>query len=153
MDDPKAVPAEERRQARQRVVAQVLVVDRVVLERLDQVAEIVRLRDEHPLAADEASNRLDHLVHVRNVCEDVCGRHHPRLTVFSQDGVDGAGAEERLQGRDPALACARPGVSRLDAEHAVSCVLKVREQRAVVGADVEDEIVGFAAGSALGPRR
>ena len=50
-------------------------------------------------------------------------------------------AEIALDGRDAAAVGDVADIGRLDAEDAVAAVLEVRQQRAVVGADIDDEIV------------
>ena len=50
-------------------------------------------------------------------------------------------AEIALDGRDAALVGDVADIGRLDAEHAVAAVLEVRQQRAVVRADIDHEIV------------
>ena len=50
-------------------------------------------------------------------------------------------AEIALQGRDAAAVGDLGHVGRLDAENAVAAVLEVRDQRAVIGADVDHQII------------
>ena len=49
--------------------------------------------------------------------------------------------EIALDGRDAALVGDLADVGRLDAEDAMPAVLEVRDQRAVIGADIDNEIV------------
>ena len=50
-------------------------------------------------------------------------------------------AEIALERRDALAVGDVADVGRLDAEHAMAAILEVRQQRAVVGADIDDEVV------------
>ena len=117
-------------------------VDRVVLELLDQVEEVVRLRDERAVVADQrrdAAQLGEEVVHVR---EHVGAGHDRCRTVLGAHLLRDLLREERLHRRHVVLDRDLRDVGRLDAEHAHAFLLEALEQRPVVRADVDREVVG-----------
>ena len=114
-----------------------LVVDGVVLQRLDQRQQVVRLRDEDPIVVQHRQDRFDDLVDVLDVREHVGRRDDLRAPVLLDDLRGGLRPEERVDGRDAALHRDLEGVGRLDAAHAVAALVEIRQQRAVVRPDVD----------------
>jgi hypothetical protein len=64
-----------------------------------------------------------------------------RRAVFFIDLAGHLGAEIALERRNAARIGDVADIGRLDAEHAVAALLKIRQQRAVIGTDIDHEIV------------
>jgi hypothetical protein len=128
-------------EAVERVIAQVLMVDGVVLQPVEQTDEIVRLRDEHAVRADEIENALDDRMNVLDMGEAVRRRHDARGPVPALHLGRHRRSEIARERRDATVARDLTDLGRLDAEDAVAAVLEVREQRAIVGADIDNEII------------
>jgi hypothetical protein len=75
VDDLQTVHIKQVLQALQRVVAQVFVINRVVLQRFNQPNEIVRLGNEHAVVVHQMQNEVDDLMDVLYVGEHVRRRH------------------------------------------------------------------------------
>ena len=78
VDHLETVHLQQVLQAVQRVVAEVLVVDGVVLQRLEQGDQVVRLRDEDAVVIQEMKDAVEDVVDVLHVREDVGGRDDRR---------------------------------------------------------------------------
>ena len=60
-------------EACQRIVAQVLVIDGVVLQRVEQADEVMRFGDEHAVGSQHLDDAVDDRVHVLDMGEAVGG--------------------------------------------------------------------------------
>ena len=129
------------REAADRIVAQMLVIDRVVLQVVEQPDQIVRFRDEHAVGRQHLDDALDDRVHVLDMREAVGRGDDLGGAVLVLHLARDLLGEVALDRRDAALVGDLGDVGRLDAENAVAALLEVRDQRAVVRADVDDEIV------------
>ena len=106
--------------------------------------EVMRFRDEHAVGAEHFDDAVDDGVHVLDMGEAVGRGDDARRAVLA------LAPRARRRCRNSAgwsgcrgsLAILRD-IGRLDAENAVAALLEIRDQRAVVGADVDDEIVGL----------
>ena len=117
-----------------------LVVDRVVLQLLEQVDEVVRLRDERAVVADhpsDAAQLREEVVHVR---EHVRPGHDGDRTVLCDHSLRDVLVEELLDRRHALVDGDLGDVGRLDPEHAQSLLLESLQQRAVVRAEVDGEV-------------
>jgi len=79
-------------------------------------------------------------MHVLDVGEAVGGGDQCGRAVLALDLAGDLGTEIALEGGNTAPVGDGADVGRLDAEHAVAAALEVRQQRAVVRADVDDEV-------------
>ena len=153
MEHFEIVHFEQMLDARQRVVAQMLVIDGVVLQRVEQADEVMQLGNERAAGLEHIDNAVDDRVHVLDMGKAVRRGDDAGRPVLAPDLACDGGAEITLDGRDAALVGDVADVGRLDAQHAMAAVLEVRQQRAVVGADIDNQIVfaetqhrgGFAA--------
>ena len=94
-----------------------------------------------PSVAKHRDNAVDDRVHVLDVGKTVRRRDHARGAVLARNLARGLDAEIALDGGDAAAVGDVADVGRLDAEHAVSRRLEIRQQRPVIGADIDDEVV------------
>src|ERR1700733_14402201 len=85
VEDLQPVHGEKVGEAANRIITKVFVVDRVVLQIIQQSNKVVRLGDENPIWRQHFQNAADDLVHVFNVGKAVrCGYDLGR-TVFLPD--------------------------------------------------------------------
>ncbi len=126
----------------QRVVAQVLVINRVVLQRLDKGHEIVRLRNKHAIVVEQLQDGAHDLMNVLDVRENVRRRDDLRLLPLLDDLFRNLTTKVGLNGRDAAIARDLTDVFRRDPLHLV-LLLKVAQEVAVVGADIDNQVLGF----------
>ena len=85
-EDLQVVRFEEIPQACKRIVAQMFVINGVVLNGPDEVEQVVRFGDEHAARRQHALDRLDDVMDVRDVREHVRGRDDARPSML----LDGA---------------------------------------------------------------
>src|SRR5215470_12814399 len=137
--DFEPVHLQEVGEAVERVVPQVLMIDGVVLQPIQQTDEVVRFGYEHAVGTDEIENAFDDRMHILDMRKAIRRRHHARAAVLALDLGGHRRGEVAHEGWDAAAVGDLADLGRLDAEDAV--VLEVREQRAVIRADVDDEIL------------
>ena len=94
-----------------------------------------------PSGSQHFPDGVDDRVHVLDMGEAVCGGDQCGRAVLALDLARHLGPEIALEGGNTALVGDCADVGRLDAEHAVAGVLEIRQQRAVIGADIDHEIV------------
>jgi len=141
MKNFETVHLEQVLDAAHRVVAQVLVIDRVVLQHFEELDEIVRFRDEHAVGRQHLDDAFDDGVNILDVGEAVrAGDDLGGAVLFLHLTGDGL-AEIALQGRNAAAVGDLRHVCRLDAENAMATVLEIGNERAVVRADIDDKII------------
>ncbi len=139
LDGLEAVAREQAAQRRQRVEGQVLVVERVPLQELEQVARVHDLEHEHAVGREQRVGRLEDRARVRVVGEDVRAADDRRLAdLLAQLGHE-VGAE-RAGDEVAALRPAQLGdvAGEVDADSADPALLERRDERAVVGAELDD---------------
>ena len=127
---------------RAREVAEVLVVDRVELAVVDQVADVGVLDRGDAVVREQDRDALHEAVESRHVRHHVVGDDH----VGARAGVDEpprqVGAEELAQGRHAGgLRRVRLLGRRVDAEHRHALLDEVAQQVAVVAGELDDEAV------------
>jgi hypothetical protein len=97
----QALAREQLAQRRGREVAEVLVVDRVELEVLEEVAQVRRLDDGGAVRPEQAADAAHEVLRVRHVRQHVAGEDQRRLPPFrlqprgerlGEEGVDGLDA-------------------------------------------------------------
>ena len=138
----EAVHLEQRAQAVERVVAQVLVVDRVVLQRLDQRRQVVRLRDEHAVVAEQRAT-LSTTAWTSSMCaKTLVAVDESRPAVLRARPRPPSGPKNAVSVAIPRSRASSPVSVGSMPSTRWPRLLEVREQRAVVRADVDDEIVG-----------
>ena len=132
------VQFEQVLEASHRIVAQVLVIDRVVLQRVEQADEVVRFRDERAIWGQHLDDAIDDCVHVLDVCEAISGGDNARRAIFFLHLTRHLGAEIAFDGGNGARDGDIADVGRLDAEHAAAAVPEARQQRAVIGTNIDN---------------
>src|ERR1019366_4406063 len=115
-----------------------LVIDRVVLQRVEQADEIMRLGDEYAAVLQHLNDAVDNRMHILDMGETIGGRDDARRPMLALDLARHFDAEIALERLYAALVSDVANVRRLNAEHAMAAALEVRQQRAVVGADIDD---------------
>ena len=100
----------------------------------------MRLGDEHAVRPEEIENGLDDRMHALDMREAIRSRHDARLPVLALDLGRHRRGEVAHQGRNAAAVGNLADIGRLDAEDPVAAALEVRQQRAVVRADVNDQV-------------
>ena len=73
MDDLEAARFEQVGEAGEGIVAEVLVIDGVVLDRVQERHQVVGFRDEHAVVGDQRQDAVDYVVDVLDVGEAVGG--------------------------------------------------------------------------------
>ena len=73
MEHLEAVHGEQMREARERIIAQMLVVDRVVLQLVEQADQIMRFRDELAVGRQQVEDALDDRMYVLDMREAIGG--------------------------------------------------------------------------------
>ena len=138
--DLEAVACQQVPNARQRVIPQVFMIDRVVLQRLDEAQEIVRLRNEGPVVGQEPPHVRHDAMHVFDVGKDIRRRHHFCLALLAADPLGRLGGQEGKSGRNAAVLCQRAHLRRFDAVDEEAGSLEVAQKRPVIGANVDHQV-------------
>src|SRR5262245_43644654 len=99
------------------------------------------LADEDATQSEQVDDARHDLMDVFDVSEHVRCGDDLRLPVLLDDGLRSARAEERNDRRDAVFERDLRRVRRFDSTNAEACVFEVAEERTVVRADVDDEIV------------
>ena len=140
-EDLEIMAAQQMIERAEMIVAQMLVIDGVVLHGLDQRQQVMGFRDEDAVVGEQVRYGVDHGVRLGDVSEHVGGRDDARLAVFFEHLARGVAREVGRQRVDALLTRDRACLRRLDAEHAVAAGLEILQQRAVVRADIDDQAV------------
>ena len=135
------VHVEQVDEAADGIVPQMLVIDGVVLQIIEQADQVMRFRDEHAVGRKHFHDAFDDRVDVLDMRETIRGGDHLGGAVLFLDLARDILGEIALQRRNAAVVGDLRHVGRLDAENAVAALLEVRDQRAVVRADVDHQIV------------
>ena len=139
---PQTVLLEEPVERGQRVVAEVLVVDRVELDAVEQVLHVRHLDHPVPARAEELGDPGDEAVQVRHVREHVVGVHQVGPDPFGHELAGELTPEERAAGRDPPLLGYGGDVPcGIHAEHAHAGFAVVLEQVPIVARQLDDQVV------------
>src|SRR5215472_4088013 len=118
-----------------------LVIDRVVLKSIEQPNEIMRLSNERAPLIKKRQDRGDNGMHVLDMRETIGRGNDPRLAMRAGHFIGGLSAKVAIKGRNAARLRDLGGVGRLDSQDAMSAVLEVRQQGAVVRSDINDEVL------------
>ena len=137
----KPVHPEQMGEAADGIMAQMLVINGVVLQIVEQPDQVVRFRNEHAVGCEHFQDALDDGVYVLDMGKAIRRGDHLRGAVFLLHLASHFLREVALDGRDAALIGDLGHVGRFDAEDAVPTLLEVRDQRAVVRSDVDRQIV------------
>ncbi len=131
--DVQTVCIDDPSRGLQREVAEVLVVDRVVLESLDEPQEMWELEGRGAARCEQNRDALDEVVDVRHVGEDVVAGDQVSVAVLCDDLAGECGPEELRQRRHPDLLRSSGDVlRRLDAEDPNARADEMPEEVAVV---------------------
>jgi hypothetical protein len=122
------------------IVAQMLVIDGVILQVVEQSDQIVRFRDEHAIGCEHFHNALYDRMHILDVRKTIGGRHHFGGAAFFPYLASDLLGEIALDRGDATFVGDLGDVGRLDAEDAVAAVLEVGDQRAVIRPDINSKI-------------
>src|ERR1017187_1644135 len=98
----------------------------------------MRLGDEYAAVLQYLNDAVDNRMHILDMGETIGGRDDARRPMLALDRARHVGAEIALKRLYAALVSDVANVRRLNAEHAMTAVLKIGQQRAVVGADIDD---------------
>jgi hypothetical protein len=104
-----------------------LVIDRVVLQRIEEAHEIVRFGNEHAVGSQHFLDGVDDRMHVLDMGKTVGGGDQCGRAVLALDLARHLGPEIALEGGNAALVGDGADVGRLDAERAVAGVLEIRQ--------------------------
>src|SRR2546427_11101483 len=80
--DFKAVAFENMTETAQRVITQMFVINRVILQRLDEIQQVVRFRDENAVRPQHRFHGRDNLMDVTDVSKYVGSCHDARAPMF-----------------------------------------------------------------------
>ena len=119
------------------------VINRVVLERFEERTKIMGLGDENTIVAQEGQNSGHDVVDIFDVGENVRRRDDLSFSLFSRRLSRDFLCKKRNHRWNPALDRQFRGVGRLNPKHAHAVFLEVAQERAVVGTDVDDQLIGF----------
>ncbi len=104
-----------------------LVIDRVVLKRVEQRDQIVRFGNEDATRFEQLDDAVDDGMHVLHMCEAVGGRHDTGGSVLAPDLTRCVQSEVAFDRRDTALVGNVADVRRLDPEHALTAIFEIRQ--------------------------
>src|SRR5690606_38091709 len=141
MEDLEIMHLEQRLQAVQRIIAQMLMIDRVVLQLVEQRDQVVRFRDEHAVWCEQFKNAVDDGVYVLDMGKAVGGGHDTRGAMRLFNCACDVGPEIVLEGRDAALVGDVSDIGWLDAKHAMPTGFEIGQQGAVIRSDIDNQIV------------
>src|SRR5450755_434275 len=79
------VHLEKMLEARRRIITQVLVIDRVVLQGVEEADQVMRLRDKHAIRFQHFDNTINDGMDVLNMCEAIGGRDNAGRPVIALD--------------------------------------------------------------------
>ncbi len=133
----KAVIVEEADERLERVIFQVLVIDRIVLRGGDEIGQIMRFGDEDAALGEERGHAAQEIAEIGDMGEHIGRRDRTRMAVAGDDAPRDRLTEERLDGLDPLGIGDGGDIGGLDAERAHALVAEALEQRAIVRADVD----------------
>ncbi len=100
----------------------------------------MRLGNKRPVVGQEPPDILHDRMHVLDVGKDVGRRHDFGRPLLAADPLGRLGGEERDRGRNAPLLRGHAHLRRLDPVYAKARLLKIAQQRPVVGTDVDYEI-------------
>ena len=142
VDGLQIVPPGQLIERCQRVVAQVLVIDRVEFDVVDQVLDVRRFDHHDPVVLEQRPKSLHHAVEIGHVCQDIVRMNHVGpLASVSQTLGDGclkklADGRHALLLRDP-----RDVACRFHAQHGNAGLHVVLQQIAVVAGNLHNQAV------------
>ncbi len=142
MEDLHVVPAKQLGQAADGIVAKVLVIDRVVLQRADEISEIVVLGDEDAARRQQVEDAAHHAMHIADMGEDIGRGDHPRRPEIGLRRLRRRFAEEGNASANAALVGDIAGPGRLDPQDLVPAGDEVAEQGAVIRTDIDHQVLG-----------
>ncbi len=149
IDNRQAMAAEEVIERGERVVAEVLVIDRIELAVVDHLLDVRRLDHRDAVLLEEDADPLHDAVEVRHMGEHIVRVHDVRALPGRRQPRRDRRVEELRDGRDAALlGDLRDVARRLDAEHGDARLPVILEQIAVVAGDLDGE--ARAAKAAIG---
>ena len=123
----------------QRIIVQVLVIDHVVLQFVDHLAEVVHLEGKHPVRVQRLRHRPRGALNIGNMGIDVVGHDEVDLAVFGNDPVRDLFSEVVVDDLDAGIIDGRNHVGGgIDADHRADTLVRQRPQQdAVVAAELE----------------
>jgi hypothetical protein len=138
----KAVSIEQRLHGGERVVEDVLVVDRIESAALDQIAQVWKFELRDPVILEENGESLDEGVYSLDMSQNVVGENDVCLLAFADQRLRGLSVEERIERRNSSgtRGLRRP-LRRIDAENRHSGCDEVFQQVAIVARYFDDKAV------------
>ena len=147
--DLEAMGAKDLGGRPEREVREVLVVDRVVLEPVEQAEQMREFERRGSVFAEEDLDARDEVVQIGNLRQDVVADDQARALALVHEGLSRGAAEEIDERRHAALLGSLRDIGgRVDSQDRNAGADKVLEQVAVVRRELDDEVVR-AQGEAL----
>ena len=139
VENHHAVPRQMIDRREQRVIIQVLVVDHVVLQFVDHLAEIVHLEGEHAVRMQRFSHRPRCPLDVGDMSIDVVGHDQVDLAVLGHHASGNFFGEIVVDHLDAGIVDGGDHVGgRVDADHGADALIGQRtQQHAVIAAEFE----------------
>src|SRR5262245_54653068 len=117
-----------------------LVIDRVVLQRVEQWNQIMRFRNKYAIRLEHFDDALNDGVDVFHVGKAIGGGDDARSTKLALDPAGHLNAEIAFDRLNTALVRDIAHIRGLNAEDALPTAFEVRQERAIVRADINDKI-------------
>src|SRR5262249_19690639 len=124
--------------AGERIITQMLVVDRVVLQPVQKRNEVMRFGNEDAILCQKVDDAVEDRMHILHMRKAICCGDYARSAVLLQDLTGDLHPEIALQRRDAALLRDLRYISRFDPKHAETGNFEIMQQRAVIRADLDD---------------
>ena len=122
------------------MVGQVLVIDGVEQRLLVDIDEVRHLKREHAVRCQQCAHAFHHAREVIDMCEHIVGGHDCSRTSLRPNSSRQCWGKECRQSLDPRVRGGPRNLpSRIHAEHPVAVAFEAPQQRAVIGADVQDQ--------------
>ena len=143
LDQFHAQPLEERHERLDRVIIQMLVVNRVEQRLLEHIDQVRNLKDKHAVRREQGADSLHNAFQIVDISEDIVSGNDFRLAILSSNLLCQFRAEKSRQGFDALpRGFFRDAACRVNAQHLHARRLKKTQQRAVVRADVQHQASG-----------
>src|SRR5437868_3104918 len=141
MDHFQAMHIQQILKTGQGVIAKVFVINSVVLQSLHQRHKVVRFGNEDSVIPQQFQNRLDDLMNIFNMREDVGCGYDFRLSVLGSSLLCRCPVKKRDGGWNAASIRQFGCIRWFDTEDSMSAILKITEQGAVIRPNIDDQVL------------